>query len=488
MKHSWVAPAAFLLSGALAASADPPPGTRVESFDRDPDWEGLNNRAGRDTARTVRHDFGYSASNHAGGSTGEVGGFITAAAEPAYYGKRIAARMLDDRLSASGSLVCSGEHFHVLLGFFNSRTLNEWRTPNTIAIRLLGRGDVFYAYVEYATQEWRAGGDSPGGFATVLPPGAGRPQLRGFLRGTVHRWSIQYDPTGNQGAGAVTVTIDDETAVCELGAGHKQDGATFDHFGLLPVLKSADDGGEVWLDDVTVNGTVDDFSHDPGWDGYHNRRTYETHEIRPYWDFGYSPTHFAGGREPGEIGGTIYRGDCRYADKLAYYGDRLGPLTLDRPMSATGRIAMLRGVSDSTTLIGFLNSVDSISVSESQSSALPKSFVGIALEGPSREGFLVYPVFRTSDGLEGNGAGRGMLRIRPDGASHTWSLRWAPDGAGPGSMEVSLDGQVLSIELDPAVSRSATRLDRFGVVTTWIDGNGQRVFLDDLEYTCTQQQ
>ena len=46
----------------------------------------------------------------------------------------------------------------MLVGFFNSETINEWRTPNSIVLRLYGRGDVFYAYVEYATAAWRAGG------------------------------------------------------------------------------------------------------------------------------------------------------------------------------------------------------------------------------------------------------------------------------------------------------------------------------------------
>ena len=65
----------------------------------------------------------------------------------------------------------------MLIGFFNSGMVNEWRTPNTVALRLLGRGDVFYAYVEYTTGKWRAGGDSPGGFATVKDEKTGRTNL-----------------------------------------------------------------------------------------------------------------------------------------------------------------------------------------------------------------------------------------------------------------------------------------------------------------------
>src|SRR5205085_1608672 len=112
--------------------------------------------------------------DNAGGKAGEVGGFISPAAEPAYYARPIGPRTLDDPLAASGRLVCKGRQFHALVGFFNAGTVNEWRTPNTVALRLQGRGDVFYAYVEYATSRWRAGGDAPGGFPALRDPRTGR--------------------------------------------------------------------------------------------------------------------------------------------------------------------------------------------------------------------------------------------------------------------------------------------------------------------------
>jgi hypothetical protein len=49
---------------------------------------------------------------------------------------------------------------HTLIGFFNTNTVNEWRTPNTIAIRIYGRGTYFLAYLDYGTGLWRAGGGS----------------------------------------------------------------------------------------------------------------------------------------------------------------------------------------------------------------------------------------------------------------------------------------------------------------------------------------
>jgi hypothetical protein len=283
----------------------------------------------------------------------------------------------------------------------------------------------------------------------------------------------------------VTVTLGGETAVCHLDAGHKADGAAFDRFGLLPVLKSADGGGEVWLDDVTVNGETDDFARDPGWEGVGNRREYQTADVRPRFDFGYSPTHHAGGRGAGELGGLVFRGDCRYKDRLAAYGDRLKLLTLDKPLKASGKVALRRGVSDSTVLLGFYHSEDSLEVNPAQSSGFPKSFLGVAVEGPSREGFLFYPAYRVRGGGQGYAGGADRPHILPDGKSHDWSLAYDPTAAdGRGRVVVTLDGKSVTLDLGVGDRKTGARFDRFGLVTTWIDGNAQRVYFDDLTYTC----
>jgi hypothetical protein len=454
---------------------------KTEHFDKDPGWEGVNNRATTPEKRAVKQDFGYSRTNRAGGQRGEVGGFIAPAAEPAWYARKIEPKSFRDSLTASGKLRCDGSG-HVLIAFFNADTANEWRTPNSIAIRLLGRGDVFYAYVEYCTGRWRAGGDSPGGFATAKDE-TGRMNLRGFRADRVSEWTLKYDPKGNKGGGSITVTLGGETAVCHLDAGHQADGATFNRFGLLPVLKSADSGGEVWLDDVTVNGTSDDFAKDPQWEGMNNRKEYITAEVRPRFDFGYTPTRHAGGLEAGELGGLVFRGDCRYKERLAAYGDRLAELTLDKPLKASGKVALRRAVSDSTVLIGFYRSKDSLEMNPSQESGWPKSFLGVAIEGPSREGFLFYPAYRVG-GSQGYAGGDDRPHIMPDGKPHDWSLTYDPQAAGRGRITVTLDGKPVSLELEKG--KGTARFDRFGLVTTWIDGNAQRIYFDDLTYTFEQ--
>ena len=266
----------------------------------------------------------------------------------------------DTPLSASGAFACPNGEFHVMLGFFNSATVNEWRTPNSIALRFNGHGNVFHVYVEYCTARWRAGGDWPA-FPTVRSPKRGNPELKGFpSRGRVYRWSLRYDPLANNELGAVIATIDGETAVCELDGGHKADGATFDRFGLLTVSKSFDSGGEVWIDDVTINGTKDDFLAIPAGTASTTTASIRRRSCGRGLISASAPRASPAAKNSGELGGVIFRGDCRYPDEMACYADRLESLSSDKPLRASGKVCLRRGVSDSGVLIGFFNSRESM--------------------------------------------------------------------------------------------------------------------------------
>jgi hypothetical protein len=458
---------------------------RTEHFDHDPGWEAHNNVPPPKAVRTIRQDFGYCPRTPFDEEKPAIGGFITAAAEPAFYAKKLTPRTLEDGLSASGSFVCADGRFHVVLGFFNADTLNEWRTPNTMVLRLSGRGDVVYAWLEYANQRWRAGGDRPQSFPTVRDARTGKVRPKGFAaQKTLHTWSLRYDPNGNGGRGVLSAAIDGVPAFCHLADGHKADGATFNRFGLLNVMKSAAGGGDVWLQDLTIQGLPEDLSHDPGWDARDNRRAYTTKIVRPFFDFGYRPTHYAGGGAAGELGGLVFRGDCRFPERMAFYADRLQELNLDKPLHASGRACLRRGVTDSTVLLGFFHSAESMEVNRSQKSALPKCFLGISTDGPSREGFFFSPVYR----VRGDGQGavkRGAPHIYPDGVSHAWRLDYSPEAAGGrGQINLTLDQQTVQLRLGDGHRSIGARFNRFGLITTWIDGNSQTIFFDDLTYTC----
>jgi hypothetical protein len=474
----------WAVSVLVTAGSIPAMGEQLrQDFSTDPHWDGLNNRTDKTPCRTTWQDFGYSPGTaHAGGALGEIGGAIQVAADLAYYAQRLPKPLtLKDRLSASGRVAfpdrSAGGAF--LMGFFNADNSIGWRTRNSLAMRLDDRGGdertgVLHAHIEYCTDRWRAGGD----FLGTIDAKAGKKRLKEFPIVGVHRWSFSYDPDGHGGQGAVTFTFDGDSVVMPLDPGHKEDGAVFNRFGLFNVMKSSDNRVVVFMDDLTINGRTEDFSHDPGWDQRGNRKKHEDCLVRPRFDFGYSPTNFAGGAA-GELGGVVFRGDSIKPHMMAFYGDRLEPLTLDAPLIASGKICLKRGITDSTTLLGWFHADESLSAGDG-SLGLPRSFLGVMVEGPSSEGFLFSPAYRASSE---HAQGRGPV-ILPDGQPHRWSLRYGPSAAdNRGRITVELEGKSIGLDLGAGHRRQGARFNRFGIITTCIDGNYEIIYFDDLEYT-----
>jgi hypothetical protein len=448
----------------------------TEHFDADPNWDAHQNRIGATALPiTVKQDFGY----HAEGK--EIGGLITPAAEAAYYAKHINNLTFQHPFKASGKLRVPRGAGNTLIGFFNRDTLNEWRTPNTVALRINSRGEGFHAYLEYCTSRWRAGGDLIG----EPDPAVGKKQ-RLITSDVVHTWSLEYDPAANDGAGAITAAIDGEQLRKDLEPGHKRDGATFNRFGILNVLKSVDAAGQIWMTDLVINGDTQSLDADPKWDGFRNRQSYETRNVRPRFDFGYSPTNYAGGAAKGEIGGSLFRGDQRFPERMAYYGAVLRDLSLNDRLEAGGKMCLRRGVTDSTILFGFFQDQGSRRVGPEQKSYIPENFVGIAIEGPSADGFYFYPVYGVDKESVGNSAQRSgnPPTIYPDGKPHDWTLLYEPGPAGAdGKITLTLDGKPAALVVPADHKAIGAHFNRFGFITTHIDGNGQEVYLDDLIFT-----
>ncbi len=53
--------------------------------------------------------------------------------------------------------------------------------------------------------------------------------------------------------------------------------------------------------------------------------------------------------------------------------------------------------------------------------------------------------------------------------------------------KVYFAGLARTLKGGEAFNLSGTTFDRFGIVTSWIDGNSQNVYLDDITYTCAQK-
>jgi hypothetical protein len=114
--------------------------------------------------------------------------------------------------------------------------------------------------------------------------------------------------------------------------------------------------------------------------------------------------------------------------------------------------------------------------------------LGFCIEGPSAEGFFVYPVYRVHGDEQGGGyISEGMPRIYPDGATHDWELEYQPPtGDTQGTILLTFDRTTVKRSVRPEDFAIGAQFNRFGFVTPWIDGNGQVVYLDDLTYTIRQ--
>ena len=461
---------------------------RSQGFRDDPRWIGQKNRPDPSISRTVVQDFGYSPTNHAGGETpGEMGGCISRSLTPASYAIPIPNKTLQDRLTASGKFAVTNAlgNSGVLIGWFH-RTSRGWRTPNSMVIRLDGNGPNYWVFFEYGTRAYGTGsGVTFEGERYQTTPSQPEP-----ADGSVHEWSLSYDPDAAHGNGEMQLVLDGNLYRAPLRSGHKAEGASFDRFGLLNQQTSGEHM-TVYLRDLVLDGVHQRFDSDPEWEGVGNRVTFSDSEIRPHHNFGYRPSTNHAGGEPGEIGGLIWRTEADRSADVGYYADEVQRLSLSDSLHASGRIAMTRAAADSAVLIGWFHS------KTCSEGAPPRNFLGILIEGPSRIGHYFRPAYANVRGL-GEASKEGPV-LRVAARPHIWTLDYRPYvNKGQGQVVVTLDGQEVILRLKPQAAKGLVstyggvptgsvnaQFDRFGILSYQRGGHHIEIFLDDLEYTVT---
>ena len=486
----------FIASGGqIIWAADPSSSfLKSETFDRDPGWEGRNNRVVPKNVLMVKQDFGHSATHFAGNAAGEVGGVIQRTTTPASYAAKIAPRTLDDKLTASGSFAITASQggAGVFFGFFNSQQPGGSGRP----IGSLGLDFDFEAKGgRLAVRLITGGNKSCGTFITPYLPGKFRPApLK--LDGTRYRWTLDYDPQGADGNGRFTFTMRSETHtkqdcgalpelsgreaqarfpnttgfIVDLTPGFRKEGATFDRFGLLNMMKS---GGAVtmFFDDAQYNGQTQDFSKDPGWIAAGNRVSFEDRELVGAHDFGFSAkTSYAGGTA-GEVGGGLWR-----SGDYAYYADRVGPLNLEQRMEACGKVKLVTAGPDSDICLGWFSSA-----AKDKEPSETGNFVGIHIGGPTRIGHYFIPAFTAAKGPKAR-VEQGLV-LTP-GKIFDWSLLYDPAAnKGHGELRVTLGTESVTLALKPGQKAEGASRDRFGIFNSTAGGQMVKMYLDDLKYT-----
>jgi hypothetical protein len=217
---------------------------RAEDLSRDPQWEGIGNRARYpEPAQYGANDFGFSPSNHAGGNAGELGGRFYSCnpsehESKGYYGDRVGRLTLDHRLSARGKFVARefSTDSSFALGWFSSHK-QDWPVENFVGVffdSLSASGRIVMPL--YGTSQ---GGTAAGGKYLIFQPG--RP----------YDWTLDYDPAAAGGRGAITFTLGGESVTHPLREGDKEVGALLDRFGVFNMQWANSKWCEVYLDDLS---------------------------------------------------------------------------------------------------------------------------------------------------------------------------------------------------------------------------------------------
>jgi len=496
---------AFIATGCSMLCAaqelpEKPPAIKIEHFDHDPGWEQWHNRfdasrVNKKSGLGVEQNFGYSLTNFAGKEKGEIGGQVQRSVTPAYYAAAISPKTLDDKLSASGAFAMSDIHGSagVFFGYFNSQQPSGGRECS-LGFHLAGAkggARLSFRLVTGANQacgtkvtEWIKGRD-----VERYTPGSIKAD------GTRYTWKMDYDPQANNGNGQMQFIIrgnspnpdtafEGKTFTVNLPAGYKQQNTRFDRFGLANAMKSGNPM-TIYFDDLVFDGQSEDFSTEPNWIALGNRATFEDHEQSGLHDFGYSAeTNYAGGQN-GEVGGLFWR-----SGSYGYYADRVGPLSLDDRLEASGKIVLRVAAQDSGMYFGWFNSGD-----KEFGPTQAGNFLGIKIGGPTRVGHYFLPAYATSRDTQIQSKGKRQHAANVSVDAHRgpvlvpekvydWKLVYDPSASGgKGSIQLTLGDQSITLDLKGGDKARGAQFDRFGLFTNHIGGSFVKVYLDDLRYT-----
>ena len=158
-----------------------------------------------------------------------------------YYADSIASLTFDDRLEARGKikLVVGGPDADICIGWFRTDggTVPPNKVGDFLGVKIGGPTRVGHMLAPNYTvhEELRGLADH----APVMVPGK------------AYEWSMVYDPQAQDGQGAITVKLGDETVVLSLKPGHRAAAkrARFDRFGLFSTYP----GGQIvhtYVDDL----------------------------------------------------------------------------------------------------------------------------------------------------------------------------------------------------------------------------------------------
>jgi hypothetical protein len=236
---------------------------------------------------------------------------------------------------------------------------------------------------------------------------------------------------------------------------------------------------DLYLSDLTVNGHKVDLSKDPAWEGRGNRVQFAEQDFQRQ-DYGYSETNWAG-EEIGEVGGQF--SSVEPIDPgTGYYVDDIGELTLDDPVSFSGKVCFVNDSTDAGMQIGYFNSKDLVVEMDSHSQMrTPYNSMGILVEGPARAGKFFMPHIHSNMERYSDKDG---LSFNPVRVALPFKVEYDPTANNNiGRITATLAEESVTLDLTKEQREAGATFDRFGVANLRLGGKFVEVYYDDLTYT-----
>ncbi len=301
-----------------------------------------------------------------------------------------------------------------------------------------------------------------------------------FHRHNQHRWWKRPNP--EKGHGRITLQFDEKTPyIIWMDEAIRNAPVELSRFGLFNIQRYGN-FMEVYFGDLTINGEKIDLSQDPDWEGKNNRARWIEPDFHAMMDFGFTETNWAG-KGPGEIGGLFWRTETEDPN-FAFYGDKVGELTLEDPVKFEGWINFVTGMTDAAMFLGYFNEADQTNKNmEGADAGFPvPNMLGISLADSTAVGYYFQPLVVSNRG-EKSSIRRGPV-FTPTAERKKFSFEYNPNAQnGCGQVVVSLGEKEYYFDLSADVRQQGAVFDHFGLMSVRRGGNSVEVYLDDLSYT-----
>src|SRR5262249_37324897 len=189
----------------------------------------------------------------------------------------------------------------------------------------------------------------------------------------------------------------------------------------------------------------------------------------------------------GEIGGLFWRTEPQ--DPLcSYYGDDVGELTLEDPISFSGTICFTDGMTDAAAFFGYFNrdnQVQRFDPARPDSFSPAASSIGVTIADSSAVGYYFTP--RVTSASRG-GVEKACEVFTPDPRRRRFTFDYDPEAnGGTGRASVTLDGRAYALDLTREQRKAGAVFNRFGLASVRSGGHSVEFYLDDVSYTARRR-